>query len=220
MASPLSAMPGPLDAVTPRAPPKEAPMADGRRGDLVLGLERPHPEALVQRQLLEDAARRRDGVGPEDDGDLRALRGGEEAPGQRAIARHAPVGARRHLRGLDAVVLGEHLRRLTEGMAGLEHADVRLDVGLVLGEALLDGVEGRIERTRVDPRDEAEREEVLAALLLLRVQRKILEPLHRHPADVHLVEAVLLPQRGCPRADSWCTRPCPGCACRRPPCSR
>ena len=28
MASPLSAMPGPLDAVTPRAPPKEAPMAE------------------------------------------------------------------------------------------------------------------------------------------------------------------------------------------------
>ena len=172
--------------------------ADGRRrrGDLVLGLERPHPEALVQRQLLEDAARRRDRVGAEDDGDLRALRGGEEAPGQRAIARHAPVGARRHLRGLDAVVLGEHLRRLAEGMAGLEHADVRLDVGLVLGEALLDGVEGRIERTRVDPRDEAEREEVLAALLLLRVQGKVLEPLHRHAADVDLVEAVLLPQRG------------------------
>src|SRR4029077_6132003 len=103
--------------------------------------------------------------------------------------------ARRHLRGLDAVMLGEHLRRLTEGMAGLEHADVRLDVSLVLGEALLDGIEGRIERTRVDPRDEAEREEVLAALLLLRVRGKILEPLHRHPADVDLEEAVLLPQR-------------------------
>ena len=54
MPSLLSAMPGPLEPVTPMAPPKAAPMAavDGR--DLVLGLDRADAEALVHRQLFED----------------------------------------------------------------------------------------------------------------------------------------------------------------------
>ena len=115
-------------------------------------------------------------------------------PGQRPVAGHAAVDARGHLRRVDAVILREDLRRLAEGMARLEHTDIGLDEGRVLGEALLDGVERRIEWPRVDPGDEPEGEEVLAALLLLGVERQVFERLLRHRADVDLVEAVLLGQ--------------------------
>src|SRR3990172_5347999 len=158
--SPLRAMPGPLEAVTPMAPPNEAPTAGGGaaggvyadgaadrgadgggdRGDLVLGLERAHPPALVKRKFLKDARGRRDRVGAEHDRDLGALRRGKQAPGERPVARHAAVDARRHLGGLDAVVLGEHLGRLTEGVTRLENPDIGLDERGVLAEALLEGV--------------------------------------------------------------------------------
>ncbi len=185
MASPFSAMPGPLEAVTPIAPPKA-------RRDLVLGLEGADPPALVHGQLFENAAGRRDGIGAEDEGDPGTLRGGEQPPGQRPVACHAAVEPRRHLGRLDTVMLGEHLGRLAEGVAGLEHAGVGFDEHRVLGEALLDRVERRVQGARVDPRHEPQGEEVLAPLLLLGIQRQVLERLLGHAADVDLVGPVLL----------------------------
>ena len=164
----------------------------GDGGDLVLGLEGPHPPALVQSQFLENARGRRDRIGAEDDGDLGPLRRGEKTPGEGAIARHAAIDPRRHLGRLDAVVLREHLRRLPEGVPRLEDPDIGLDERGILREALLDGVERGIERPRVDPGDEPEREEVLAALLLLGVHGQVFERLLRHGADVHLVQPELL----------------------------
>jgi hypothetical protein len=76
-------------------------------------------------------------------------------------------------------------------VAGLEHADVRLHEGRVLGEALLDGIERGVEGPRVDPGHQPQREEVLAAVLLLRVQRQVFQGGLGEPGDVDLVQAVL-----------------------------
>ncbi len=144
---------------------------------------------------MQDVARGRDRVGPEHHRDLGALGRREQAPGQRAIAGHAAVHAGRHLGRLDAVVLGEHLRGLAEGVPRLQRADVGLHELGALGEPLLDRVQGRLERPGVHPGHETEREEVLAAVLLLRVQRHVLEGLLGEPLHVDLVQAVLLAQR-------------------------
>ena len=148
----------------------------------------------MQRELVQDVARGRDRIGAEHHRDLGALRGGEQAPRERAVAGHAAVRAGRHLGRLDAVVLGEHLRGLAESVARLQRADVGLDELGPLGEALLDRVQGRVERARVHPRHEAEREEVLAAVLLLRVQRHVLERLLGEALHVDLMQAILLAQ--------------------------
>ncbi len=171
--------------------------ADGRGdgGDLVLGLDGPHAEALVHRELVQDVARRRDRIGAVDDRDLGPLSGRENAPRQGAIAGHRPIESGRHLRGLDRVVLAEDLRRLAEGVTGLQHARVGFGDVLVLREALLDPDQGRLERPRVDPRDQAEREEVLGPVLLFGVEREVLDGLVGEAGHVDLVQAVALGQR-------------------------
>src|SRR2546426_11208920 len=84
------------------------------------------------------------------------------------------VEPRRHLRCLDRVILGEDLGGLAIGVARLEHARVRLGDGRVLREPPLDPLERGLERPRVDPRDQAEREEILSAVLLLGAERQVL----------------------------------------------
>ena len=102
--------------------------ADG--GDLVLGLEGPHAEGLVPRELLEDPGRGRDRVGAEEERQL-ALHARRDQPHrERLVPGDVAVRARRELRGPHLVLDGELLGRLAEGIAGLERLDVRLrDVG-------------------------------------------------------------------------------------------
>ncbi len=179
----------------PDAPAEGRPddRPDGR--DLVLRLEGPDVEALVHRQLVQDVAGRRDGIGAVDHRQAGPLRRGQDSPREGPVPGHAPVDAGRHLRRLDAVALREDLRGLTEVVAGLEGAGVCLCHVGVLREALLDPVEGRLDRPRVDPRDQPEREEVLAAVLLLRVEGESRQAIDREPRDVDLVRPVPLVQR-------------------------
>ena len=58
IASVLSAMPGPDEAVIPSDAAVARPDGGADRGDLVLGLERLDPERLVGRELVEDVAGR------------------------------------------------------------------------------------------------------------------------------------------------------------------
>ena len=94
--SALSATPGPGgrgDAERRRRTtrPSAAPTA----GDLVLGLERAHAEPLVLAQLVQDVRGRGDRVGAEEQRQPGALRGGDQAVGQREVAGDVAVGARR-----------------------------------------------------------------------------------------------------------------------------
>ena len=87
IASDFRQMPGPLVAVTPRAPPKDG--ADGRAdgGDLVLGLEGADAEALHLGQVVQDVAGRRDRDSWRRPAACSAmLRGGDQAHGQRLVA--------------------------------------------------------------------------------------------------------------------------------------
>ena len=107
-------------------------------GDLVLGLERHHAEPLVLAELVEDVRRRGDRVRPQEQRDLRALRGGDQAVRQGEVARHVAVAAGRHRGGQDLVLDREVLGGLAVRPAGLERRDVGgEDVGL-LGELLLE----------------------------------------------------------------------------------
>ena len=56
-------------------------------GDLVLGLQRAHVEALVLRQLVEDVGRRGDRVRAEEQRQPRQLAGGDEPPGRARCCR-------------------------------------------------------------------------------------------------------------------------------------
>ncbi len=146
-------------------------------------------------QLVQDVAGRCDRIGAVDHRNLRALRCRQDSPGEGAIAGHGPVESRRHLGRLDGVVLAEDLRRLAEGVARLEHAGVGLRDVLVLGEPLLDPRQRRFERPRVDPGDQAQREEVLGPVLLLRVERQVLDGLVGEARHVDLVQPIALPER-------------------------
>jgi len=81
-------------------------------------------------------------------------------------------------------------------VARLEHARVGLrDIG-ALRELLADPLERRLQRPRVDPGDEAQREEILRAVLLFRVELEVGDGLVREAGHVDLVQAVALGQRG------------------------
>ena len=68
------------------------------RRDLVLGLERDDAELLLAGELLEDRRGRRDRVGAEEERQPGELRRGDQAEGERAVARDLAVGAGRELR--------------------------------------------------------------------------------------------------------------------------
>src|SRR5438128_550434 len=59
----------------------------------------------------------------------------------------------------------------------------------------LEPLERGLDRPRVDPRDQAEREEILGAVLLLGAERQVLDRLVGQRRHVHLVESVALGQR-------------------------
>ena len=64
-------------------------------GDLVLGLHRRHAVALEPGEGVQDVGGRRDRVGAEEERQARAVRGGDQAEGQRDVAGDVAVGARR-----------------------------------------------------------------------------------------------------------------------------
>ena len=79
--------------------------ADGR--DLVLGLERPHAEVLVVRELLEDRRRGRDRVRTEEERQLRLRRSRDQPVCERLVARDLPVEPGRERRRLHLVLDGK-----------------------------------------------------------------------------------------------------------------
>ncbi len=171
-----------------RASERRAERRAGGR-DLVLGLEGADAEGLVSRQLLEDRARRRDRVGPEEEIEPGELRGRDQPVGERRVAGDLPVGAGRQLRRRDFVADSEVLGGLAVGVARLERGRVRLrDLG-PLRELPLDELERPLGRPVVEPAHQPEREEVLRALGLARRDPfDALQGAHRHRREPDLVD--------------------------------
>src|SRR5690606_19047842 len=82
-------------------------------GDFVLGLGGAHAETLVLGQLVQDVRGGRDGVGAQEQWQAGALRGGDQAVGQRQVSGDVAVGAGRQRSGLHFVGDREVLGRLT-----------------------------------------------------------------------------------------------------------
>ena len=82
MASCLSAMPGPLEAVTAIAPPNAAPMAEVMAAISSSAWNVRTPKFLCRDQLVQNVAGRRDRIAAEKQLAAAALGGGHQAPGQ------------------------------------------------------------------------------------------------------------------------------------------
>ena len=127
IASDFRSSPGPLVVVTPSPPPNDAPERGADAGDLVLGLERTHPELLPPAELVEDVGRLGDRVSAQEERQAGQTGGDDQAPGQRLVAGDLDVLAVLEGRGPDLVGGLEELGRLAEVEAGLEGARVGLD---------------------------------------------------------------------------------------------
>jgi hypothetical protein len=138
-------------------------------GDLVFGLQGPHAEILVLGKLVQDVRRRRDRVRPEKQGQLGQVGRGEKPPGERHIAGHVRVGTREVLGGRYVVGGLEDLRGLAEVVAGPERQCVRLCDNRHTVVAPDDPALGVDDRPMVEPRQQSEREEVLAPLRITRL---------------------------------------------------
>ncbi len=130
-------------------------------GDLVLGLERLHPEVLVSGQLMQDVRGGCDRVGAVEHGEIGGLPGSDDAPGHGGVAGHVGVRARRQLGRLDVVGGPRRVGREPEVPTGLE----RQEIGVVnlrpLRELLIEPFDRRLQRPVEQPGHQAEREEVL-----------------------------------------------------------
>ncbi len=150
-------------------------------------------------ELVEDLGGRRDRIAGQDERHPAAHARGDEAHGQRGRAVDVAVGPRGRVRGrLDVVLDVEQLGRLAERPAGVEGREVRLHDRGLAGELGLDPPFGDVDRTFVEPREQAEREQVLGPAGVAR--RRLLDLLdrrdrqrgHRHPVDAELAERAIL----------------------------
>ena len=104
----------------------------------------------------------RDRIAGQHQRELAAHAGGDQPQRQRGGAVDVAVGARRNVGGRrDAVLDVEQLGGLAERPAGVEGGQVGLGRRRVAGELLLHPALGDVGGTSVEPRDDAEREQVL-----------------------------------------------------------
>ena len=168
-------MPGPLLAVTAISPRERGADGGGDRGDLVLGLEREHVEALVPRKLVEDVARRGDWVRSEEEPLLRLLSGRQQAPREGRVAHDVAVLAGRELGRSDLVLGVDRLDGLAVVEPGLQGPGVRLGDFRLLAELRLDEPQRGVHRPVVEPEQQAHGEEVAAAVGFFGAQPEALD---------------------------------------------
>src|SRR5262249_55179451 len=133
-------------------------------GNLVRGLDGPDGKILQLDELVQDVAGRGDGVAGEDQLLVGADGGADQAVGEGLVAGDLSVSAGRQGGPGDAVVDRQQLAGLAVVVAGLEGGDVGVAELRLAGELLLDPAQGRGEGALVEPVDDAEGEEVLAAV--------------------------------------------------------
>ena len=197
--SAFRSMPGPLVAVTPSAPPKAAPSAIPAAAISSSAWIVRTPSACVARELVQQLGGGRDRVAGEQQRQPAARRGGDQAERGRGRAVDLAVGAGRDVgRRGDAVLHVEQLGRLAEAPAGAEGGEVGRQRRRLGGELRLDPALGDVGRAAVEPRQQAEREQVLRsagvaradAFESLRGARG--ERRHRHAVQAEVVERAVL----------------------------
>ena len=183
------------------------------RRNLVLRLEGRHIVFLEMRQVMQDAARRRNGIGAEEHRQRTELAASHEPERSRLGAGDRLVKAGLHLRrrDLDLVQQLADFGGFAVGMAGVERRDVGAGNRLVLfAEFLLDPGHHRLAVAVEHPQRKAERPHVLAAQRIAGGKPVRLHRLKREPCDVerhHLErrERVVFQRVG------RHSRPCAGC---------
>ena len=180
--------PGPADAVTPSAPPNEAPIAAPTAAISSSAWNVTTPKSLRPRELLEDRRCRGDRVRAEEEGQAGQPRRCDQPVRQCGVPGDLAVRARRERRGRHLVRDREVLRGLAVVPACAERLGVRLDDLGPFRELLPDERERPVHGPVVEPRHQPEREEVLRALGLARGDS--VDPLQR--ADGHRGERDLV----------------------------
>ena len=140
--------------------------ADGcaHRGDFVFGLEGADAEVLALGEFVEHVGGGRDRIRTEEQRPLGLLAGGDQTPGECCGAVDVGVGAGLQLGGADFVGVVEELCGFAVGVAGFEGGRVGGDDLFFAFELGLDPVQRGFGGAVVEPRDEAESEEVLGAV--------------------------------------------------------
>ena len=141
---------------------------------------------------MQDVRGRRDGVRAEEHRQARKLARHDAAPCQRRVPVHVGVFARCQRGWLHLVVGFEDLGRLAEVVAGLEGCGVGVDDLLAAPELRVDELERRLDRPRVHPRDQTEREEVLGAFCITRLDAVLGHGVPGDLAHRHRVRAVVV----------------------------
>ena len=185
----------------PQVPAERRPQRGAHRGDLVLSLKGADPEILPLAQLMEHIAGRGDGVRTQKQGNLGPLAGSYQTPRQCGVAVHVRVGARSQRGGLHLVGEVEQLSGFAEGHPRLECGRVGVGYELLALELGRDPVQGGLRRTAVEPRQEAEGEEVLGPLGVTGLHPQVLADLfgdggHRHLEQGVVVEAAVFQRIG------------------------
>ena len=141
---------------------------------------------------MQDVGGRRDRVGAVEERAAGELGRGDEADGRRLVAGDLAVLARRDDGLLHLVVRGEDFGRVGEVVAGLQGDLVGLHDLRVLLELRAYPFERRLHRAVVEPVEQAEREEVLAAIHLLarQLDAGLLQSADVDRRDRELVDAV------------------------------
>ena len=135
---------------------------------------------------MEDVAGGRDRVAAVKQRPACQARGRQKTERCRLVAGDTSIAAGGEICLWHPVMHREELGRFAEMVAGLQCIGVCRRYGGVLRELLVDPAQGRLERAFVQPEHQAEREEVLRAVDLLRVQAAVLQGPRIHAGDGHL----------------------------------
>ena len=197
--SAFRSIPGPLVAVTPRWPPKAAPSAIPAAAISSSAWIVRDARAVVARELVQQLRGGRDRIAREQQRQAALHGGGDQPERGRRRAVDLAVGAGRDVgRGRDAVLHVEQLGRLAEAPAGAEGREVGRARRRPRRELRLDPALGDVGGTAVEPRQQAEREEVLRSAGVARADafealgRARGERRHRHAVDAEVAERRVL----------------------------
>lgn len=115
---------------------------------------------------MQDVGRRSDGIAAVDQRRPGLLRGGDQTQGDGLVAGHLATAPRRDLSLGDAVVDRQSFDRFAKVVAGLERPGIGLEHSGILGELIPDPLQRRFQGPIVQPEDQAQGEEIPAAVSL------------------------------------------------------
>ena len=135
----------------------------GAARDLVLALHGLHAQTLVLGQLVKHIGGGSDGIGAQVELEAGFLGSGDEAVGRSLVASNIHITPGFLLSGLDTIdVHRSRVRVVTIVITSLDHLDVGLGNGGLLGELLAQEVEGHVQVAAEEPADQTQGEHVAA----------------------------------------------------------